>query len=321
MRLWGKVASGMLLVMAAVFAAVAVVVPEARHATAVAVVILVTAALLGVPALVRLFSSFAGDEEVLENGTPGVATITALGWTGWRFNRSYPIVRFGLKVEAAGVYPVEIKQAVEPDLLARLAPGVVVGVRVDRSNRTHVVIDWRQPIRSATDAVAGQGAAEATPTTVSSVERPARRSPWPFLRWGFLLFGLIFLRLSCEEGYFEAGGTRVQGVVLQKTYSPGTTSTGGSRSSPARRTVSYRFTIKEGQTLEGRTDVLPGTWESLKQGGPVVVEYLPDSPDTSRILGQRARSGTWAVMAAVLLTASVALFIMGWGKRVAQRPP
>jgi hypothetical protein len=309
MRLWGRVASGMLLVMAAVFAAVAVVVPEARQATAVAVVILVTAALLGVPALVRRFSAFTGDEEVLETGTPGVATITSLKGTGWRFNRYYPIVRFGLNVEAAGVYTVEIKQAVDPALLTRLSAGTAVAVRVDPTNRTKVVIDWRQPIRSTTHA------------TVAPVERPARRSPWPLLRWGFLLFGLIFLRLSCEEGDYEAGGTRVQGVVLQKTYSPGTTSIGGGRGSPARRSVSYRFTTKEGQTLEGRTDVLPGTWVKLKPGDPVVIEYLPDSRDINRIPGQRAKSGTWAIMAAVLLTASVAVFIMGWRKRVAHTPP
>ncbi len=154
MRLWGQVARGMLLVFATVFAVVAVVVPETRRQAVLAVVVMVTAALYGVPALVRLFSSFTGDEEVLENGTRGSATITSLKSTGWRYNRSYPIVRFGLNVEAAGVYPVEIKQAVDPELLARLAPGTVVGVRVDPLNRKNVVIDWRQPIRAATDAAA-----------------------------------------------------------------------------------------------------------------------------------------------------------------------
>jgi hypothetical protein len=152
MRLWGKVASGMLLAMAAAFAGVAVVAPEMRSASMLAAVLMLTAALFGVPALVRVFSSFTGDEEVLEKGTPGSATITSLKPTGWRYNRYYPIVRFGLNVEAAGVYPVEIKQAVDPDLLARLAPGVVVAVRVEPLNRKKIVIDWRQPVRAATGA-------------------------------------------------------------------------------------------------------------------------------------------------------------------------
>ena len=145
MRLWGKVVSGMMLFIAAVFVVVSIFVPEARWASVVIVIILIVLARLGVPALVRLFSSFTGDEEILANGIVGSATIASLKPTGWRYNRYYPIVRFGLSVEAGGAaYPVEIKQAVDPELLQRLDPGVVVGVRVDRYNHKKVVIDWRE---------------------------------------------------------------------------------------------------------------------------------------------------------------------------------
>ncbi|MBI2997623.1 MAG: DUF3592 domain-containing protein [Deltaproteobacteria bacterium] len=148
--------------------------------------------------------------------------------------------------------------------------------------------------------------------------QPGKRSLWPFLGWAFLIFGLVFLRLSCEEGYYEKGGVRVQGIVLQKTYSPGTSSTGGSPSSPSKHYVSYRFTTKEGRTLEGRYELLPQMWGKLKEGDPVIVEYLPDSPDTNRIPEQRARSGTWRIMALVLLVASVILFIIGRRQRRAR---
>jgi len=309
MRLWGRVASGMLLTFAAVFTLVAVVAPEMRREAVLAVVIMVTVALLGVPALVRFFSSFTGAEEVLESGTPGTATITSMKATRWRYNRTYPIVRFGLNVEAAGVYPVVTKQAVDPDLLARLGPGSVVAVRVNPLNRKKVVIDWRQPIAAATQAPATPSAPDATPGTAVASAPPVRRSVWPFLRWAFLVFGLIFLRLGCEAGYYETGGVRVQGVVLQKTYSPGTTATGGSRSSPARYYVSYRFTTTDGRTLEGRDDVLPGTWRSLKEGDPVGVEYVADAPVTNRIPDQLAGSTTWRIMALVLLAASAVLFV------------
>jgi hypothetical protein len=318
MSLWGKVAKGMSLIIAAVFAVVAIVAPETRPESVLAAVLMVAVALLGVPALVRLFSFFTGDEEVLEKGTVGIATITSLAPTRWRYNRYYPVVRFGLNVEAAGVYPVEIKQAVDPDLLPRLAPGVVVGVRVDPLNRTKVVIDWAQPIRTAAGAPVDQSVTGATHPTVAPA---TKRSAWPFLPWGFLLFGLIFLRLGCEEGYYETGGVRAQGVVIQKTYSPGTTGTGGSRSSPARYYVSYRFTTKEGRTLEGRADVLLGTWGKLKEGDQVVVEYLPSSPDTNRIPDQRARSQIWWIMALVLLSASAVLFIRGRRRRPAGKVP
>lgn len=309
MRLWGKVARGMLLVFAAICAVIAVVAPETRGEATLAVVIMVVVALVGVPALVRFFSSFTGDEEVLERGTLGTATVRSLTATGWRYNRQYPILRFTLDVEAAGVYPVEIKQAVDPHVLPRLAPGTIVAVRVDPSNRKKVVIDWRQPIRAAVEAAGGARATEGAPTPAE--KRSARsRSSWLFLRWLFLVFGLIFLRLGCEAGYYEAGGARVQGVVLEKIYSPGTRATGAGRGSPSRYYVRYRFTTTEGRTLEDRADVLPGTWQKLNKGGPVEVEYLANSPDTNRIPGQRARAGVWAIMALALLGASVVLFIL-----------
>lgn len=142
MRLWGKVVSGMMLVIAAIFAGVAVFVPEARRESAVATVILITAAFFGVPALLRFFMSVTGDEEILANGVVGSATITSLQPTGWRYNRQYPITRFHLQVESGGArYPVEIKQAVDPVLLQRLAPGMVVKVRMHRENSKRVVID------------------------------------------------------------------------------------------------------------------------------------------------------------------------------------
>lgn len=73
MRLWGKVASGISLVLAAVFAAVAFFVPEARQESFTVAVILTVVALSGIPALVRLISSFTGDEEILANGVAGSA--------------------------------------------------------------------------------------------------------------------------------------------------------------------------------------------------------------------------------------------------------
>jgi len=152
MRLWGKVVSGMMLFIAAVFVVVSIFVPEARWASVVIVIILIVLARLGVPALVRLFSFFTGDEEILTNGVVGSATITSLEPTGWRYNRQYPIVKFNLNVEAGGAaYPVGIRQVVDPELLQRLAAGTLVRVRVDRENHKKVVIDWREPIRTVTE--------------------------------------------------------------------------------------------------------------------------------------------------------------------------
>ena len=149
MRLWGRVVSGSLLVIAAVFAIAGAAVPEARAALLAAAAISVAVALVGVPWIVRLFMSITGDEGVLENGLQGYATITKLQPTAWRYNRYYPVVRFGLSVELSGTaYPVEIRQTVAPDVLERLTLGTVVGVRVDPTERNRVVIDWRRPIKA-----------------------------------------------------------------------------------------------------------------------------------------------------------------------------
>jgi hypothetical protein len=310
MRLWGKVVRVMLLVMAAVFAVVAIVMPEARREAFGAVILLIVVALFAVPVVIRFFMSFTGDEEVLANGIAGAATITSLKPTGWRYNRYYPIVEFSLSAEAGGAaYPVEVKQAVDPELLDRLAPGIIVAVRVDRENHKKVVIDWREPIRATHDA-AGRESAEQQATAIQSSHQFTKGSLLPFLRWGFLIFGLIFFRLSCEEDYYEKGGARVQGIVLQKTYSPGTGSTAGRGGSSSKHYVSYRFTAKEGRTIEGRYDVLPGAWQKLKEGDPVTIEYLPDAADTNRIPEQRARSLTWTIMALTLLVASAVLFVI-----------
>ena len=321
MRLWGKVAKIILVVIAGAFAVVAVVTPDKRWQASVAVIVALVAARYGVPALVRWFSSFTGDEEVLSNGVPGSATIIALEPTRLHVN-DYPVFRFSLTVEAGGAsYPVELKQTVDSELLDRLAPGAIVGVRVDRENHKKVVIDWSEPVRGSAEAAGRAPAEQQTAAPQSPTPWRARRSLVPFLRWGFLIFGLVFFRLSCEEGYYEKGGARVQGTVLQKTYSPGTHSTRGTGGSSSKHYVSYRFITNEGRTIEGRYDVLPGTWRELKEGGPVTVEYLPDAPDTNRIPDQRARSLTWTIMALVLLAASAVLFIINWRRQVAQAKP
>ena len=148
MKLWGRVMSGFLLVMAAMFAVITFIVPaDVRLIIGTTAFLLLAAGVFGVPALVRLFISLTVDQDLLANGTAANATITAVTPTGWRYNRRYPIIKLRLNVELNGaVYPVEIQQAIDPDLCARLVSGGNVRVRVDRSDRSKVVIDTREPV-------------------------------------------------------------------------------------------------------------------------------------------------------------------------------
>jgi len=148
-RLWGQVVSGSLLTIAAVFAVVGFVVPDARNPSLGAAAIAVAVALFGVPMLVRTFQSFTGDEDLLASGLPARAILTRIEPSGWRYNRQYPIVAFGLQVQLSGTsFPVLVKQAVAPERLANLTVGGAVGIRVDPADHNRVVIAWDQIVNS-----------------------------------------------------------------------------------------------------------------------------------------------------------------------------
>lgn len=142
--------------------------------------------------------------------------------------------------------------------------------------------------------------------------RFTRRAPRWLLPSLLLILGLILLRVSCQEGSYETAGQRAHGVVLRKTvFTDANPPEGEGRAPATRHYVSYRFTTREGQTLEGTSEVLSQTWEALDEGSPVVVEYLPSSPDTHRLVEQQPGSATWGIVALVLLIASTALFYVG----------
>ena len=150
MRLWGRVFAGSLLVFAAVFAGVAVAIPEARAAALGAAAICVGFALLVVPWIVRFFLWLTGDARLLATGREARATVRELAPTLWRYNRTDPVLRFYLEVEDAGsVYRAVTQQSVPAQLVPRLGPGVVVRVRVDPADPRRLVLDWRQPIQPA----------------------------------------------------------------------------------------------------------------------------------------------------------------------------
>jgi hypothetical protein len=73
----------------------------------------------------------------------------------------------------------------------------------------------------------------------------------------------------------------------------------------------YRFTTKQGQTLEGRDEVFPNRWHAMEGGSPVEVEYLSSSPETNRIPGETVGAVTYGAIGAVLLLASAVLLARG----------
>ena len=307
MNLWGKVASGIALVMAAAFVVVAVVEPEAQLESLAAAALSFIIALFGVPALVRLFSSFSGDENVLANGLPGSATITSLKPTRWRYNRYYPIVRFALTVEARGMaYPIEIKQTVDPELLQRLAPGIVLKVRVDRENHKKIVIDWRGEIRVPNDAAVAASGDKILTETPSWFNRTAQKTTLTTVGAIFIFLSLAFAALAFEERQYATQGVIVQGTAIGVT---------------GKGKWAYKFITRDGRDLEGASEVLHGTSSKLLTGGPVEVQYLRDSPETSRIPGQRAKYSVWRNMTLVAFITGLVLLLIGRRRRKTQAIP
>jgi hypothetical protein len=72
------------------------------------------------------------------------------------------------------------------------------------------------------------------------------------------------------------GGVSVQGTVL--TFEAGEI--------PRRRRteVTYVFTTRDGQALRGSDFVRPWTRRQLREGGPIVVQYLASDPTTNQVL-------------------------------------
>ena len=104
---------------------------------------------------------------------------------------------------------------------------------------------------------------------------------WLFFGSVFLLVGLPFVLLA---GYFlvQERQLAAAGRVLQATVVTKHMSRSGSN---VNRSVTYRFSDADGQTIEGRSDVGESLWSALIEGGAVDVAYLPNRPSVNRIVG------------------------------------
>ena len=159
-------------------------------------------------------------------------------------------------------------------------------------------------------AAAAAGIANAAP--VSPPRTGSRRPSWTFLGGVALFFSVFFLALSFQQGRYEGGGITVHGVVTDKAYSPGSGAGVNARTASfSSYFVLYRFTTTDGRTLDGKDDVLPELWRSLKVGDPVAVEYLAASPDNNQIPEQRAGGRTFLVLGLATLVGGLALVALG----------
>jgi hypothetical protein len=96
----------------------------------------------------RMVSGSMGDKATLQNGVPASAVVMSLAPTGTVINDLYYVCNIGLRVQlpAQAAYDVMIKQSVPITAMARVNPGSNIGVKVDPTDQTKVVIDWQLPV-------------------------------------------------------------------------------------------------------------------------------------------------------------------------------
>lgn len=115
---------------------------------------------------------------------------------------------------------------------------------------------------------------------------------WLWFGGIWLSVGSLFLVIGIWVGVhrimvndrLEKEGRTTKGMVLTKeVYS--TSSKSGSQSSPSYR-ITFRFTPREAETVRGTAEVNAEDWDVLEERGPIQVTYLPDQPQSHRVLGQ-----------------------------------
>ena len=115
---------------------------------------------------------------------------------------------------------------------------------------------------------------------------------WLWFGGIWLSVGSLFLVIGISNGVhgimvhdrLEKEGRTTKGMVLTKEVYT-TSSKSGSRSSPSYR-VTFRFVPREGEAVRGTADVNIEDWDALEERGPIRVTYLPDQPQSHRVLGQ-----------------------------------
>jgi hypothetical protein len=108
----------------------------------------------------KMIKGSMGDQATLQSGVPGTATVMSLEPTGTVINDMYYVCRIGLRVQlpAQAPFDVIVKQSVPITAMARVNPGQTIGVKVDPTDNTKVVVDWAAPIQMP--AMGGQAIAD-----------------------------------------------------------------------------------------------------------------------------------------------------------------
>lgn len=137
----------------------------------------------------------------------------------------------------------------------------------------------------------------------------------------FLSFGLFdSFQIGRLDERFRQQARTVEGTVLAKTTTDSSSADILRRRFSSRSYhVTYRFSASEGRAFEGSATLYAETWDSLTEGGPIQVRYLPDEPMTNRVEGRTdpGSAAAQALMGGLLAVGGGALTV--WDLRRSRR--
>ena len=106
-----------------------------------------------------------------------------------------------------------------------------------------------------------------------------------FFGAAWLFFGGIFLAsgifLYTEHLRFENEAVQTEGTVLAKTFN----SKRENNKTTTTYYVTYSFSDQNARERENQVSVSKETWEAISEGSKIGIEFLPDKPTSSRLIG------------------------------------
>jgi hypothetical protein len=132
------------------------------------------------------------------------------------------------------------------------------------------------------------------------------RIPRIFLGAVFLLLGVLFLFIAgsilLEEERYQQQGVRAEAVTMAKALRRATAD------SETAYEITYRFSVAEGSSYEQTESVPVHLWESVEEGSPLTVEYVPGEPGSARVVRDSSEE---KIVAIVMLSVGGVMALIG----------
>jgi len=119
----------------------------------------------------------------------------------------------------------------------------------------------------------------------------------------FILIGKHMLE---TEQRYEKEGVIVSGVVLNRT----TETTRDRKSTSTSYYLAYKFSVKNGEELQGKGTVSEKRWSSIRENDSIEVQYLASDPSKNRVAQESEFVAGWVFIGFGGLTALIAIFVL-----------